>query len=153
MTTYECAIDEISWLVSFKLNIWCRVYRCKFRYLRPRKLDTDSIPKKTYKSTKTSVLTQTRRMFLGNSRPSFVHTTRASRRWFLTTEAVLGGLLFALLVASIGFTVLISVRFNETKQVMWKLCLKSVRLIMFRILLTESTSLWSSRGNNVTNKV
>ena len=90
-----------------------------FRYLnlRPRKLDTDSVPKKTYKSTKTSVLTQTRRMFLGNSRPSFVHTG-GSRRWFLTTEAIIGGLLFALLVASIGFTVLISVRFNETKQVM-----------------------------------
>ena len=91
---------------------------CIIRYLRPRKLDTDSIPKKTHKSTKTSVLTQTRRMFLGNSRPSFVHSTRGSQRWFLTTEAVLGGLLFALLVASIGFTVLISVRFNETKQVM-----------------------------------
>ena len=89
-----------------------------FRYLRPRKLDTDSIPKKTHKSTKTSVLTQTRRIFLSKSRPSFVHTTRGSQRWFLTTEAVLGGLLFALLVASIGFTVLISVRFNETKQVM-----------------------------------
>lgn len=80
-------------------------------YLRPRKLSTDTLPKKTYKSTKPSVLTQTRRMFLTNSRPNF----RGSRRW-LTTEAVLGGLLFAILVASIGFTALISVRFHESKQ-------------------------------------
>jgi len=81
-------------------------------YLRPRKLSTDTLPKKTYKSTKPSVLTQTRRMFLTNSRPH----SRGSRRWFLTTEAVLGGLLFAILVASIGFTALISVRFHEAKQ-------------------------------------
>jgi len=81
-------------------------------YLRPRKLSTDTLPKKAYKSTKPSVLTQTRRMLLTNSRPH----SGGSRRWFLTTEAVLGGLLFAILVASIGFTALISVRFHESKQ-------------------------------------
>jgi len=84
-------------------------------YLRPRKLETDTEPKKTYKSTKPSVLTQTRRMFFSNSRPNFVNS-RSSRRWQLTTEAVLGGLIFAILVASIGFTALISVRFHESEK-------------------------------------
>jgi len=84
-------------------------------YLRPRKLDTDTQPKKTYKTAKSSVLTQTRRMFFSNSRPNFVDS-RSSKRWQLTTEAVLGGLLFAILVASIGFTALISVRFHESEQ-------------------------------------
>jgi len=85
-------------------------------YLRPsKKLNTDTHPKKTYKSTKPSVLTQTRRMFLSNSRPNFVDS-RSTRRWHLTTEAVLGGLLIAILVASIGFTAL-CVRLYESKQI------------------------------------
>ena len=119
---------------------------CIVRYLRPRKLETDTEPKKTYKSTKPSVLTQTRRMFLSNSRPNFVDS-RSSRRWRLTTEAVLGGLLFAILVASIGFTALISVRFHESEQVSDANLKSFYCIVIIRVILMESTSLLNMLGN------
>jgi len=87
-------------------------------YLRPRRLLTSEsrryIKYDTRKSSNSDILVRRVKSLFGLGRPNYMY--HGGSQWFLHTEAILGAIIFIIVVASLGFSALISARFFESNQ-------------------------------------
>jgi len=86
-------------------------------YLRPRKLLTSESRRYTKydkRSSNSDLIVRRVKSIFGLGRPNYMY--HGGSKWFLHTEAILGAIIFTIVVASLGFSALISARFFESNQ-------------------------------------